>query len=498
MNTVNLRLNGTGECACPATGYFDIFAAGNVSTYDCVPCPAPCQTCTSATNCGTCYSNTNNVRLNGTGVCACPATGYFDIFAAGNVNTYDCVACPAPCQICISSISCVTCYSNTTNVRLNGTGACACPSTGYYDILVAGNVSTYDCQPCPAPCRTCNSSTNCTSCYTNTNNVRLNGTGVCACPPIGYFDIFVIGDVSTYDCQPCPAKCATCTSTTNCSSCYTNSTNVRLNTTSLCTCPKTGYFDIFAAGNVSTYDCVPCPASCQTCTSATNCSICYTNSINLRLNGTGVCACPATGYFDTFVAGNVSTYDCQLCPAKCITCTSNSSCGTCYTTVSSVRLNGTGVCECPATGYFDIFVVENASTYDCQSCPAKCPTCTSSINCSTCFLNTTDVRLNWTGLCACPTIGYFDIFVAGNVSTYDCQPCPAPCRTCTSATSCSTCNFNTTNVRINGSNLCACPSTGYFDIFVAGNVSTYDCQPCSANCLNCTDAISCITCANGL
>ena len=164
---------------------------------------------------------------------------------------------------------------------------------------------------------TCTSSTSCGTCFTNTTNLRLNGTSRCACPTTGYYDTFIAGNVSTYDCQPCPSKCQTCTSATSCGTCYTKTTNVRLNGTSLCACPATGYYDIFIAGNVSTYDCVPCPAKCATCTSLTSCGTCYTNISNVRVNGTSLCACPTTGYYDTFIAGNTSTYDCIACPAKC-------------------------------------------------------------------------------------------------------------------------------------------------------------------------------------
>ena len=195
--------------------------------------------------------------------------------------------------------------------------------------------------------------------------MRLNGTSLCVCPPFGYFDTFLTGNVSTYDCIACPAPCQTCTSTLSCGTCYTNSTNLRTNTTGVCACPASGYYDPFVAGIPSTYDCQPCPAKCLTCTSATSCSTCYTNSTNVRLNGTSLCACPATGYFDTFVAGNLNTYDCEPCPAKCLSCSSSLACGTCYTNSTNLRLNGTGVCACPATGYFDILVAGNVSTYDC-------------------------------------------------------------------------------------------------------------------------------------
>ena len=146
-----MRLNDTSLCACPINGYFDTFIAGNSSTYDCIACPAPCQTCTSTSSCSTCYTNTTNVRLNDTSLCACPANGYYDIFVSGNVSTYDCVACPAACVTCASAGYCNTCIPNSMNLRLAGSGICACPA-GYYDPLVTGNPSTYDCVPCPPKC----------------------------------------------------------------------------------------------------------------------------------------------------------------------------------------------------------------------------------------------------------------------------------------------------------------------------------------------------------
>ena len=167
--------------------------------------------------------------------------------------------------------------------------------------------------PCAnAKCLSCNSSA-CTACQ------GANRTGgACDCLAIGYYDAFVVNNPATYDCVPCTdPRCEVCSSTSPsyCDTCY--GTNRDPN----CSCPV-GTADIFAAGVVSTYDCVTCSnGKCAQCpTSPTTCIACVSVE---RVIPT--CACPANFYFDAFVAGNPSTYACVSCVnQKCLACASTS------------------------------------------------------------------------------------------------------------------------------------------------------------------------------
>ena len=142
----------------------------------------------------------------------------------------------------------------------------------------------------------------------------------CACPANGFFDAFNISDVASYDCQPCAnQRCATCSSTSAavCESCYGQH---RL-TAQQCACPATGYFDAFVAGNTSTYDCVSCiSAKCLTCsTSATKCDSCA----GLGRDPSALCECPPLGFYDAFNVTNPSTNDCVPCANEiCDKCSS--------------------------------------------------------------------------------------------------------------------------------------------------------------------------------
>lgn len=72
--------------------------------------------------------------------------------------------------------------------------------------------------------------------------------------------------------------------------------------------------------------------------------------------------------------------------------------------------------------------------------------------------------------------GFFD---AGSPN---CVACPSNCKTCTSATVCTSCYPNS-NRTIDSNNLCSC-SNGFYQTFDANNNSI--CSPCSSQCTQCS------------
>ena len=111
----------------------------------------------------------------------------------------------------------------------------------------------------------------------------------------------------------------------------------------------------------------------------------------MRLNGTGVCACPANGYFDGFILSDTSSWDCARCVSpKCATClTSSSVCGTCnglyrdpsngcacvngplaginlaaFTNLSCLPCNGIPGCSC-LLEFIDGYVASYSTTWNC-------------------------------------------------------------------------------------------------------------------------------------
>jgi hypothetical protein len=88
----------------------------------------------------------------------------------------------------------------------------------------------------------------------------------------------------------------------------------------------------------------------------------------------------------------------------------------------------------------------------CLACAISCATCTSNTSCLTCNPALNRVYHNATKLCSCNP-GYYDNFMV-----QACFACPYSCTTCSSSTVCLTCPVNT---RILTSNLCPC-ATGYY------------------------------------
>ena len=139
------------------------------------------MSCTNSTTCVTCV-DTNLLRLPAS-ACACPAT-YYDVFVAGNTSTYYCCA-NFKCATCSSTNASVCTACKGTNRVMS---ACACPS-GTFDQLNATNASTYtlvNCTTCPTYCATCTSLTSCQTCLGVTTGAAARTTPLCACPA-GYF-----------------------------------------------------------------------------------------------------------------------------------------------------------------------------------------------------------------------------------------------------------------------------------------------------------------------
>ena len=177
-----------------------------------------------------------------------------------------------------------------------------------------------------------------------------------------------------------------------------------------------------------------------------------------------------------------------MCPARCLSCTNATTCTSCVGSIVSQRVVG-NVCACPSTGYYDGFVAGAPVTYDCTPCITnKCMTCTSNSSiCDSCYSATRVLATN----CECPVAGYQDIFQLANNLTYDCVPClTSLCYSCnlTSYLVCDSCNGNYRAVPS-----CQC-LTGYYSVFNVSDNSTWDCLACPAECASCTSASSCMSC----
>ncbi len=156
------------------------------------------------------------------------------------------------------------------------------------------DATSYNCILCANPkCSTCPASIYvCTECF-GTNRDLTNS---CSCPANGFYDGFVGGSISTYDCQPCnDSKCLTCSSTSasTCDVCVDSSRNLPA-----CNC-SLGFYDPFVFNETSTYACIACnDTKCQDCSSTSQyvCDVC----LGSNRNASNSCACPANGYYDAF------------------------------------------------------------------------------------------------------------------------------------------------------------------------------------------------------
>lgn len=156
-------------------------SVASLNTSSCVPCNAPCATCTEhpskCTTCSSCCGSLFNFQC----LTSCPVGTY-------SVNG-TCQYCSYSCATCLgSNTTCTSCPSG--KVLYNGICYDKCPY-----VMIAG-ICTFNCArglyktpvntclACDATCASCeNHPKNCTSCVTG---FSLNGTCVKACP-INYF-----------------------------------------------------------------------------------------------------------------------------------------------------------------------------------------------------------------------------------------------------------------------------------------------------------------------
>lgn len=206
---------------------------------------------------------------------------------------------------------------------------------------------------------------------------------------------------------------------------------------------------------------------CLTCVDApTHCSSCQTGLI--LLEGGCVDACPSGMYKD---GGN-----CMICGNTCSTCHNSSECVTCLPQFALVV--GACVTEC-GNGSVKIRL-SSVSQWECLPCSSNCLYCSySGTNASTTCLQC-DVGYLHTGRCVdtCPMTTYS--------VTNTCVECVLPCKSCISATDCTSCQLGY-GILLNYLCLPSCPSQFYLDEM------TNTCLACPTSCYFC-NAITCTKC----
>jgi proprotein convertase subtilisin/kexin type 5 len=198
------------------------------------------------------------------------------------------------------------------------------------------------CDACLSPCATCLLlQSNCTSCLGNLS-LFLQGN---SCVDAASCSNGSFADLANSTCTPCSSPCLTCTNETDCSSC-TNGTYL---SGSSCLpasqCPN----GTVAGTNPATAleECLPCASSCLTCgPTITSCTSCNASDV-LFLVGT---SCLPPSSCPNFTYPNASSAQCDPCPAPCLSCLNSSVCLSCK---SGYFLLSDGSCltSCPSDTY---------------------------------------------------------------------------------------------------------------------------------------------------
>ena len=149
--------------------------------------------------------------------------------------------------------------------------------------------------------------------------INLNQCSI-SCNPDEY------GDPTFMMCFKCNPACASCTSSTICSSCQSINGIAYYRDVDKCTvnCPSNQF------GKVTTFQCTNCANQCSTCFGElnTNCRTCknYNNADYYLVYGTNYCSliCPSDQY------KNITDLTCRLCSVLCKTCqTTSTNCLSC-------------------------------------------------------------------------------------------------------------------------------------------------------------------------
>lgn len=185
----------------------------------------------------------------------------------------------------------------------------------------------------------------------------------------------------------------------NCASC--NSTNIANSTSTICEGCLTGYYLV---DNIS---CLPCPSTCQSCSSYSVCLVCsptftYTD---------GVCTCDA---LSNQVLNNSKCVSCGSLLPSCLTCNSTATPVGCTACLPTYYLNSSGICV---------------------ECPSGCTTCYQNNSCTQCkpgFIYNS-VALTCTDSALCNSTQYFN----GSI----CTSCPSGCSSCVDSLTCIACDL---------------------------------------------------------
>lgn len=357
----------------------------------------PCRTCSTASNCLTCYSwytlnlfYTNTTSSTSTCVSNCPRFYYQD------TTTSTCKQCDSNCYECYptNGLKCLSCPSTKFLYEVDFKCYADCPA-GFYEY---GVNNSGVCRACTSNCLICLNETYCMTCSTG---LYLYGNKcILQCPPSTY------SIVSPFlSCINCPiVNCIDCTQS-QCLACnppyYLSSNQCFLS------CP-------FPLLPTISGLCKSC--ECATCSNyATNCTSC-TVAKPYMYNNYCYLACPMGMY-----PGALNI--CTNCALSCLTCSGPTVCTYCKEGYALMSYGvGNVLCistsTCPNT---TILTLSTSGVPSCLPCTSPCLTCSTSVTfCLTCIDNYN--FLNNSCLLTCPAPFHSISFV--------CLKCIPTCTSC--------------------------------------------------------------------
>jgi proprotein convertase subtilisin/kexin type 5 len=429
---------------CPTNTY------ASLSLVSCVDCDVSCSSCYgSKYKCIDCAAS--YYRVVGSNACtqSCSLGQY------GDTTSKKCTVCPVGCVTCSSASVCSGCTAVAgTQYFLEGTvcvGTCSPGSFGGFD---AGAGYAAKCLSCGGNCLTCQGSAGyCLTCSGGNKLVAATHTCESGCPS-GQYDM-------GGSCQMCSNSCLTCSTTaSSCISCgllsglqgYLHSDNVCYSV-----CPS-GFYGVYTTA----YVCMACAESCNGCTlSAIHCVSCKDSTYFWKIGSDECTNDCGSGYY-----GDTTTGSCTVCPTGCSACSMPGSsvlCSGCQMVagVSYYLYSSQCYSVCPLTSGTSHGQYPVAASLSCAECNATCQTCkgAAATDCLSCPANAYLIA----GTGECNPAGCIDGQYAPG-GTYYCLLCDLSCKTCSSATVCTSCGSAVSGTALflySGTCIMICPPQFY-------------------------------------
>ncbi|KAL4471652.1 hypothetical protein ABPG74_008545 [Tetrahymena malaccensis] len=500
----------------------------NPALKQCSPCPTGCsqctgnqyQQCTAADNLHT-FQNIDATPGQTYFSDSCQLGYYFAQLPKSTDLYIQCLKCDPSCQGCQS-------YSQTLTTP-NGKQCTSCSSGSFLDANLKQcvnqcspgyfqNKTTNTCDQCYSTCKQCVAGTmnDCTVACQNGATIQIfdsKNTTVFSCVlscSIGYY---LNTQITPNQCQQCPQQCATCQTSSGCTSCAANyfrgpvvANQNYISCTTNCTAMAQpdqldqnhiiGYFNN-PLGNT----CSECHPYCSACNSAslldcTQCTIYQGIQFYLQKTAQGATSgyCAQTcldGYIQQ--GGSNQPYVCQSCSQSCLTCSKTTdNCTSCFSGLYLKTSTSPQTCvdqnSC-GLGYYG-----DKSSLKCQTCDASCYSCSgTSTNCTSCKQGQklkNNICILASQYCG---DGYFDSKDSSNLLS--CQKCDQSCYLCKGdSKSCTACKLG-----LFAYNSQCISQQDCLAKFMIPDISSGICQPCATGCTQCKNTpTNCQSCDSSL